>query len=360
MPAQKSSNSFLIPPIDPLDGSLSLPTNRTTPAPPSYSPSVLVPQSHPLSVPAPQSSPTKASFDFGVDESYGVASGEKKCAAKDVAGTSAPRYEVEDGQLQYLRMFDTVIVMDDSGSMVNLWAEAREACIHIAAIAARQDQDGVDLYFMNWEKAFFNIVSTAQMVEAFEEIGQPRGYTPLGACLKRVLDGYIGQYRDMKEEDEVRRREGKKQREKPAPKSKGNFLSRLLGKKETAGQEEPAGLRKVQRAQQPRWKHVKPINVIVITDGAPSDSPEYVLRDVIREMDALKMPHNQIGVQFVQIGSDADATAYLKNLDDNPGPGLRDIVDTVKWGGGRLDDSRFIAKILLGSIIRRIDGMDSE
>lgn len=65
-------------------------------------------------------------------------------------------------------------------------------------------------------------------------------------------------------------------------------------------------------------------------------------------------------MQFVQIGSDADATEYLKSLDDNLGPGLRDIVDTVKWGGGRLDDSRFIAKILLGSIIRRIDGMDSE
>lgn len=32
-----------------------------------------------------------------------------------------------------------------------------EACIHIANIAAEYDQDGVDLYFLNWEMSFHNI-----------------------------------------------------------------------------------------------------------------------------------------------------------------------------------------------------------
>ena len=65
-------------------------------------------------------------------------------------------------------------------------------------------------------------------------------------------------------------------------------------------------------------------------------------------------------MQFVQIGNCPEATQYLERLDDNLGNGLRDIVDTVKWNGERLDDPNFIAKILLGGIIRRIDDVKDQ
>ena len=93
-----------------------------------------------------------------------------------------------------------------------------------------------------------------------------------------MLDSYIQEYRDRRAEDEELRLAGRKQRaelQKPAAKPKGSFFGRLLRRKSSVGREEPAlkaALPKADRAQRQRRKpmYIKPINVIVITDGAPS------------------------------------------------------------------------------------------
>ena len=42
--------------------------------------------------------------------------------------------------------------------------------------------------------------------------------------------------------------------------------------------------------------------------------------DFARRLDARNVPLRQLGIQFVQIGDDPNATAALKELDDNLGP----------------------------------------
>jgi len=81
----------------------------------------------------------------------------------------------------------------------------------------------------------------------------------------------------------------------------------------------------------------KPISILVITDGVPSepfgnmssrnrltpisaDDPKSVIIEFARRLDAKNVPLRQLGIQFVQIGDDPDATEALKELDDDLGP----------------------------------------
>lgn len=101
---------------------------------------------------------------------------------------------------------------------------------------------------------------------------------------------------------------------------------------------------------------IKPINYIVITDGAPTDAPEDVIVAVARRLDRGDFPLSQLGIQFVQIGSDPEATRALEELDDELAGmhGIRDVVDTTPYRSGGLDGETLI-KILLGGINRRVD-----
>ena len=51
-----------------------------------------------------------------------------------------------------------------------------------------------------------------------------------------------------------------------------------------------------------------------------------------RRLDVKNVPLRQLGIQFLQIGNDPDATAALKELDDNLGPthGVR-VSDSVHY-----------------------------
>ena len=66
--------------------------------------------------------------------------------------------------------------------------------------------------------------------------------------------------------------------------------------------------------------------------------------------------NQQLGIQFVQIGTDRNATHFLRQLDDEIAgqEGVRDIVDTTPYLGGQLNAETLI-KILLGGINRRVD-----
>ena len=79
---------------------------------------------------------------------------------------------------------------------------------------------------------------------------------------------------------------------------------------------------------------VKPLNVIVITDGVASDDVETVILNAAKKLDKYDAPGWQVGIQFFQVGREPGAAAALRELDDELSEdGLRDIVDTVPWRG---------------------------
>lgn len=60
------------------------------------------------------------------------------------------------------------------------------------------------------------------------------------------------------------------------------------------------------------------MNLIVITDGE-ADDPDtlaYALAGFSDRLEEGRFPLNQLGVQFIQIGNDREATKFLKYLDD--------------------------------------------
>lgn len=81
---------------------------------------------------------------------------------------------------------------------------------------------------------------------------------------------------------------------------------------------------------------IKPIDVIVMTDGVPTDDVETPIIYAAERLDLLDAPSSQVGVQFVQVGQDKEAREALKRLDDGlrtigKNGRLRDIVDTVMY-----------------------------
>ena len=113
-------------------------------------------------------------------------------------------------------------------------------------------------------------------------------------------------------------------------------------------------------------KDFKPLNLIILTDGVPSDDVEYVLLATAKKLDKLDAPPYQVGVQFFQVGNELGAKEALEELDDELSNmvegGVRDIVDTCTWTGGASTSeggvgltAEGILKTCMGSLIRRLD-----
>ncbi|EFP85889.1 uncharacterized protein PGTG_11645 [Puccinia graminis f. sp. tritici CRL 75-36-700-3] len=107
-----------------------------------------------------------------------------------------------------------------------------------------------------------------------------------------------------------------------------------------------------------RLPPIKPLNLVVITDGV-TDDPETLIQTILSIVGRLEegnFPLNEVGVQFIQIGCSSEATKLLKTLDDDLKKiyGVkRDIVDTTPYKGKLTGD--FVLKCLLGGVNRRID-----
>lgn len=189
---------------------------------------------------------------------------------------------IKDDRYAFLSSFDTVFLIDDSGSMAGRsWRETAQALASITPICTAHDADGIDLYFLNardnpWYR---NITAPSTVTEIFSAV-RPQGGTPTGQRLTQILKPYLARY-------------------------KAN----------------PDG--------------TKPLNIIVITDGEPSDDVESPIIDVAKKLDKLDAPAWQIGVQFFQVGREPGAREHLKQLDDDlqeiAGCEVRDIVDTVPF-----------------------------
>jgi len=182
----------------------------------------------------------------------------------------------------------------------------------LADVAAKYDTDGIDVHFLNDRRFVSNVRNSSAVKRLFADV-EPKGITPIGEKLEELLLSY-------------------------------------LDKIETARAKEVAGDINVTK--------IKPVNYIVLTDGAPTDEPEDVIVMTARRLDRGNFPTTQLGIQFVQIGDSPTATKFLQELDDNlsSNHGVRDIVDTTPctMTGGKLT-AEMLTKILLGGINRRVD-----
>ncbi|CCC13669.1 hypothetical protein SMACR_07235 [Sordaria macrospora] len=224
----------------------------------------------------------------------------------------------EDDPYAFLSVFDTVFLIDDSGSMSGpRWSEAGKAIAAIAPICVAHDKDGIDVHFINHPHSYTNITSAARVNEIFSEV-KPRGVTLTGQRLWDILGPYLERYTEGYEDED----------------------------------------RKPRASWDPEKTGVKPMNLIVITDGEPDDSPEMRIKQCIKRLEKVDAPYYQIGIQFFQVGNDKEAKKALAALDDNLGDD-RDMVDTVTWDGGdtlarQLEGDKLL-KVVLGSVVKRLD-----
>ncbi|KAG9247720.1 hypothetical protein BJ878DRAFT_532378 [Calycina marina] len=205
------------------------------------------------------------------------------------------------------------------------WCEVSQALATITPIVTKRDSDGIDIYFLNHKSndtgepsagvaatGYRGIQHAVTVTEIFERV-RPGG-TPTGTRVHNILRPYLAK------------------------------LEESIGE----------------------GKELKPMNLIVLTDGIPSDDVESVLLSAARKLDMLDAPPFQVGVQFFQVGNEEGAKEALEELDDELSNkvevGVRDIVDTVTWTSGGSSSNGGVGltgdgilKVCLGSVVRRLD-----
>jgi hypothetical protein len=292
-------------------------------APPAYAPAPpVVEVSPPVPPPAPRVAPpepTASSSSHTRSASQRLSSALTSLSIKpntlaapaspiDRSGASSPASIVVNGEhaLEMLRDFDTAFVVDDSSSMRmdGRWEQACAAVRGVVGQACKYDDDGVDVYFLNAKRDREGVRRPADVDRLFRGL-RPNGTTPTGRTLEKILRDYM----------------------------------RRLEAATAEGRDDA----------------VKPLNIIVITDGAPTDDPESVIVSFAKRLDKGDYPLSQVGIQFFQVGDDPAATAALQELDDELGEahGIRDMVDTVPYAGELTPET--IVKVLLGGVNRRLD-----
>ena len=220
-----------------------------------------------------------------------------------------------DKMFNRLMMFDTVFILDDTGSMdesvdgkdsngAKRWVTAKEALVHIGRIATDKDPDGVDLRFLKSDEVADNITNVDDLIDKLEcaELDELGGGTFFQERLEEIVEPRLAAYRAFKQSMQ-----------------EYNLQVQRLAHDKKA------------RARLVRPKEPKKLNLIVITDGSADDEPEvesYII-EVARELDLLGAKLAQIGIQFVQVGDDSDAAEFLRRLDDElqnrTTPPIRDV-----------------------------------
>ncbi|KAK0611978.1 hypothetical protein B0T14DRAFT_548929 [Immersiella caudata] len=232
-----------------------------------------------------------------------------------------------------LSQFDTVFLLDDTASMTEpiishpntddqgtektpqqtKWDQLVESLQYTVSAVCRYDANGVDVFFMcNDSKHETNITDGQRIIDLLTREVTPDetgGGTFISSQLHTILAMYMGRYTNWK-----------------------GYVQRLMEKPEM-------------------------LNLIVITDGEANDkeSVEDVIVSTARELDEMHAHPTQVGIQFLQIGTDENAARWLAELDNSlkARHGIRDMVDTRPWDSpremGRPLRER-IAQILLGAI----------
>jgi uncharacterized protein with von Willebrand factor type A (vWA) domain len=194
---------------------------------------------------------------------------------------------------------DYTLILDKSGSMSTTdqaggksrWDYAQESTLALARKCEQLDPDGLTVYTFAGKFRRYNGVTATKVEQIFLE-NDPMGTTNLAAVLQDAFDKYF------------------------ARKAAGG----IQGSGET---------------------------ILVITDGEPDDRRS-VIEAIIQATQKMDRDE-ELAVSFIQIGSDPQATAFLKALnDDLQGIGAKfDICDTITAEG--MEDLS-IAEVLLAAI----------
>ncbi|KAF8172801.1 hypothetical protein K438DRAFT_2023665 [Mycena galopus ATCC 62051] len=242
---------------------------------------------------------------------------------KTLKGQKPNRQTALENELEILKKYDTVILVDDSFSMnwpgskrgLSRWDEARKALEPLAEVAGKYDQDGIDIHFLNDPRSGLGLKTSEDVRTVFNRV-TPDGPTPTGDRLEQLLKPHL----EILEEATIQR--------------DGTPIDKETG------------------------KAIKRINFIVITDGESSDDVKGPVIDAATRLTALRNLNSvQLGIQFFQIGKDARATKALKELDDDisKAENIRDIVDTTPYKKLNPITSKGLLKVLAGGINRRVD-----
>ncbi|KAF9782223.1 hypothetical protein BJ322DRAFT_204390 [Thelephora terrestris] len=224
-----------------------------------------------------------------------------------------PTDSMGESPLKALEKHDIVIVLDDSHSMLvadhksgrTRWDQAWDALATLVRVGSKYDRDGIEIHFLNQQNSDSTVKNEGDVHRLRKRVREParNSCTPIGDVLDTLLLEYARQTGDAPGRSKVKKR---------------IFL--------------------------------------VITDGAPTDSPEEPIIRSAKFFQQGQFPLDQVGIQFIQVGDDPEATQFLEELDTGltEGGNTRDIVDTIKSTGDDLEGDALI-KALTGGFNRRQD-----
>jgi len=235
------------------------------------------------------------------------------------------RLAKEMGQdLAKLALFDVVLYIDNSGSMVfdeggKRIEELRLMLNYVVSIVKLFDSDGLTVRFMNdAQKSLDNVKDEDTINRVLAQPGLFHGLTPLGTELRRQVVNEI------------------------VANARTNSLP-------------------------------KPVLVITITDGIPAGENDTVLSDSIlyatSEVAKTKYGPSAVSFQFAQVGEDKKAQEFLENLDNDPQIGQfidctsnyeQESEQMRKTNGSDLTPQLWILKMLLGAIDSSYDTKDEK
>lgn len=167
-----------------------------------------------------------------------------------------------------LKSRDYTIIIDKSGSMTtkdqkggkkSRWEIMQETTEAFARYCEEIDPDGITIYTFSSRFKRYDNVTSSKVIQIFQET-YPMGTTSLDEVLKDALDNYF------------------QRKDNGSAKPNGEIF-------------------------------------LVFTDGAPDDKPPVI--DVIVEATRRIDLDSEIGISFIQVGSDPEAAQFLQELDDD-------------------------------------------
>ena len=194
---------------------------------------------------------------------------------------------------------DYTLIIDKSGSMSTAdqpggktrWQIAQESTLALARKCEEIDPDGITIYVFSGRFRRYDNVTSDKVAQVYLE-NDPMGRTVLASVLQDAIDSYLG--------------------------------------------------RKAQGSAKANGE-----TILVITDGEPDDR-RAVMKQIIETSRKLDRD-DELAISLIQVGSDRQATEFLKALDDQlQGAGAKfDIVDTIT-----IDDMEdlTLAEVLLNAI----------